>query len=157
MIFDDGWSKCENILVYFLGIGLRFVVACLYWLLFIVKMAYFEDFVRRRFVCMSMIKFLLGFFDFNQVLALCILVELFMKSIKKCVLLIFKSFFVAGDDGIFIDVTLFKLSNLFKGSWNSIVSLGLSVFERLIIILFVYFKGSKGSIDHTVNYNVINL
>jgi hypothetical protein len=78
--------------------------------------------------------------------------KLIMKSIKKCVFLILKRFFVTAHDDIFTHVALFVLSNFFKGSWKCLRPSCLSIFDGLIIALLVYFEGSKGSIDHTVNY-----
>jgi hypothetical protein len=75
-----------------------------------------------------------------------------VKDIEKCILLVLEYLFVAVNDGVFIHVALFVLFNFFKRGWKRLSSFGLPIFDQLIIILSVYFKGSKGRIDHTVNY-----
>ena len=155
MVFDDRWRKGENIFLRLLRNGFGFVVARLNGPFFVVEVAEFEDFMGWRLIGVGMVQLPSRLLDFYQVFALRGFAVLIVESVRECVLLIFEDFFAAGNGGVLADIALLVLSDFLEGGWEDFVPLGLSVPEGRTVILFVYFERSKGSTDHTVNYNVI--
>jgi hypothetical protein len=152
VVLYDGWSKGKNIVFNFLRIDPRLIVASLVRPLLVVKMSYFYDFIGWRLKVMSMIELLPGLLDLDEVLSLRVFICLVVENIRKCVLLVLEDLLVTVNDDVFIDIALFVLFDFFKGGWKHLSSFVLTVFDGLVIILSAGLKGSKGRIDHTVNY-----
>lgn len=75
-----------------------------------------------------------------------------MENIRKSVLLVLGDLLVTVNDDVFIDIALFVLFDFFEGGGKRLCSFVVAVFDGLVIILSAGLKGSKGRIDHTVNY-----
>lgn len=152
MVFYYGWSKGKNIILIIFRIDSRLIVACLIGLLLVAKMSYFNDFIGWRLKGMSMIELLPRLLNLDEVLSLGVFICWLMKNIRKCILLVLEDVLVTVNDDVFIDIGLFVLFDFFKCGGKRLCPFGVGVFDGLVIILPGDLKGSKGRIDHTVNY-----
>jgi hypothetical protein len=114
VIFNDRWGKSKWVIFVFMGSASQTICTCLSLFIFIRIGSYLDDFMRGRFVGMSMIDFLFRFINFYDIFSYDIGKMLIMNSIIESVLLIFKCLLITTTHSIFDEISLLHLSNFFK-------------------------------------------